>query len=621
MNNPNSFSYTFSANPAPRQPRPEPELFAVDRLSEFGLSSEQLLARNPRTGGQLVMPGEHFNTLVSYCSVFRTLEEHVAELMKGSDGAPERAAAIRQVVQAFRDNGLTIAAVDPCRERAPATGALPISAKPVVVIITCDRPPLLERLLGSVVANCDLAAVDRLFVVDDSRSAENAARNRELTAAAGAAKAVPFDYFGAEEARNLLGALVRQLPEHEQEIRFLIDRKRWQDHESFGVARNFSHLLSIGRPVVVFDDDALCEAWDVPYRKSGVVFAEGQQEFAAYADNAEWRKLVVPHGRDPVAAHMRCLGLTVPEALGVLGLERLPQSALRPASRDFARQLARDSRVLITECGSLGDPGTGNNRWLANIPPASRERLLAQGGRLQQALERRCCWLGRGRPEFRPGSKISQVTGFDNRGFLPPYFPVVRGEDRLFGLMLGYIYPGSVALEYPWAVPHLPMPERKWTREDNLHSLSGHFPGTLVEAPLQSRDDCLAADPLPRLAFLGRVFEDLAAAPDAALLNRLAEDRHRYRAAQIRRLKARVEEAVALPEDWRSYVEEALRQVEASTLGDLRLDRLQGTVGNLEGAALLRFWREAWGHFGRALPVWGEVRNAAREILIETYPG
>jgi hypothetical protein len=456
-------------------------------------------------------------------------------------------------------------------------------------------------------------------VVDDSRSPEHAARNGEITAAASRLAAVGLHYFGAAEARELMGALVRQLPQHEDEMRFLLDRERWQDHKSYGLARNFSHLLSVGKPVVVFDDDTLCEVYDAPFHKAGVAFAAGQQEAEFYPDNAEWRAGLSRVSRDPVAGHMQCLGLALPEALSALGLARLEQTALRAAPRDFAARLGRDSRVVITECGSLGDPGTGSNRWLASVPAASRERLVSRDGRLRLALEQRCCWLGRERPEFRPGGSISQVTGFDNRGLLPPYFPITRGEDRLFGRMTGYIYPGSVTLEYPWAVPHLPLQERKWADDDNRYTVSTRFPGTLVNRFFHNLDDCLAADPPARLAFLGRLFEDLAAAPDEVLLSRFADDRHGFRAAQLRNLQEMIAQSTGLPADWRAYLGEALRQVRSSALGEFGLDEVSGTVGALKGRALVCFWREAWRSFGRSLLAWSKVRDAARELVQKKY--
>lgn len=609
-----------------QRPAPESDLFAVDRLSDFGLSDsglsgEQLLARNPRTGGELVMPGEHFNTLVNCCSVFRSLDEHVAELMEGSDGAPQRAAAIRQVLQSFRDAGLTLAAADICRELAPVAGATPIAERPVVAIITCDRPQALERLLASMLENCDLGAVERCFVIDDSRSAEHGERNRAATQAATERSAAPIHYFGADAAAKLLKSLVAQLPQQEEAIRFLLDRRRWRDYESFGVARNFSHLLTVGRPLVVFDDDTLCEAFQAPFHAEGVTFSAGQREVTIYTTYEEWRQGLSRAGHDPVAGHLQCLGLALPEALGVLGLRTLQQEALRPAPLDLARRLRRGSRVLITEAGALGDPGTGSNTWLAMVPQASRERLARTDGHLKLALEQRCCWLGRERPTFRPQGKISQVAGFDNRSFLPPYFPVTRGEDDLFGQMTRYVYPDSVALDYPWAVPHLPLRARSWTAHDNSFAISANFPGFLVNGLVGTGDACLAVDTQDRVRFLGRLFEDFGAAPDLTLLDRLADDRHRCRASHIRKLQKQIEESAGLPAEWLGYLQEAMRQAQSSQLRDLRVENLKGAVGGLQGQELLDFWKGAWREFGRAMPAWSDIREAAAGIVGESFPG
>ena len=56
----------------------------------------------------------------------------------------------------------------------------------------------------------------------------------------------------------------------------------------------------------------------------------------------------------------------------------------------------------------------------------------------------------------------------------------------------------------------------------------------LLENLLLGGDECLAAAPRDRVVFLGRRIEDLAAAPDEALLDRLVDDRHRHRAFQLR---------------------------------------------------------------------------------------
>jgi len=253
------------------------------------------------------------------------------------------------------------------------------------------------------------------------------------------------------------------------------------------------------------------------------------------------------------------------------------------------------------------------------MPPASRERLATTPGRLRLALEQRCCWLGRDRPTFRPQSRISQVTGFDNRSLLPPYFPIMRGEDRLLGQMTHYIHLAGVALDYPWAVPHLPLEERGWSESENSHAVSSRFPGNMVNDLFGKRDDCLALDPQNRLRFVASRFQDLAAGSDRTLLRRLADDRHGYRASQIRILKTQIRESAGLPADWRDFLDRALRQAKASPLGEFSPDEMRNDEINLTGKDLLGFYRDAWGRFGDGLLAWQEMRAVACELAAKRF--
>lgn len=600
-----TFSYTFAQDGGQTTGR-APDLFALAPLDDYGLGDDQVLARNPANGREMTLPQEYFDVLRAYCSRFRTLDEHVAELMAGSDGDPARAEAIRGVVQAVHAGGLTLSAQAICRELAPAPGATPIAERPIAAVITCDRPDALERLLDTMTANCDLGRLQGCVVIDDSRSPENGAANRR------AAQGRGLGYFGAAEAAELTATLAAELPEHEEGLRFLCDRERWHGYRSYGVARNFSLLLSAGSPLVVFDDDALCETWAPPHTQEGAAFSAGQPEVEFYDSHDDWRSGLQQLGHDPVAAHLRCLGLTVPEALGTLGLAGLSPEALREAAPDFSARLHRNSRVLVTECGSLGDSGTGDNRWLATVPPTSLERLLRQPALLAQAQRQRCCWLGRKRPTFSASHNFSQVTGIDNRVLLPPYFPITRGEDQLFGRSISYLYPDSVALEYAWAMPHLPMPERTWSEADNSFALRHRFPGRLLFDVLDGAGDCLAPEPGARLAHMAGAVEDLAAAGYATQLRRFVDGQHGYRAALLRRLREQLDAAPTEPPEWRQYLEKAIGQVQSSSPGATRLDTLQGKGTQASGRAVLDFWRGALGGWSQALRAWPDMRGAAQ---------
>jgi hypothetical protein len=111
----------------------------------------------------------------------------------------------------------------------------------------------------------------------------------------------------------------------------------------------------------------------------------------------------------------------------------------------------------------------------------------------------------------------------------------------------------------------------------------------------------------------------LAGASDATLLNLLAEDRLGYKAAQIRKLKAKIEESAGLPADWRGYLDDALQQIESSQLREFRLEGLKGMETGLEGGALLQLWRDLWRGFGQSMMAWSDIREAAHAIVEKKY--
>ena len=616
-----TYSCTFSMggdSPVRKEQEQEQELFAMDQLSEVQQPDGSIIARNPRTGKEMVLPLEVINAM-SYCSDFASMDEHVANLMEGNDPEADKAGAIRSVVQSVHDGGLTISAKDICEQLTPEKAASPIQEKPVVVVITWERPQALERLLGSILAKSDLARIDRISVVDDSRSEENRSKNRQVTQAAARQASVSIHYHGMDECRELMDGLITRLPQHEEEIRFLVDRERWKDQWTAGIARNYSHLLSVGKPVIVFDDDALCEVYEAPFREKGIEFSRRQREAAFYANDEEWREEPASENRDPIARHMQCLGLTVPQALRVLGTDKLDQVALRHAQPAFARRLNQHSRVLVTECGSMGDPGTGGIQWLATMSADSRDRLMQNEGRLQQAQEQRHCWLGRTHPVFEPNANISQLTGFDNRGFLPPYFPIIRGQDRLFGVTTSFIFPDSVTLDYPWAVPHLPIPARTWSEQQNDFSVSNKFPGWLTSQVVSRKDQCPSEATEARLEFLARSFRELAESPDQMLLGLFADDWNERRDKLLEDLQQNIRESAAQSKEWQDYLQNAFRRVQSSSLGEPRIPELRGMVGDLNGSALVSFWREAWQNFGQSLLAWPDIRQAARHIVEEKF--
>ena len=316
---------------------------------------------------------------------------------------------------------------------------------------------------------------------------------------------------------------------------------------------------------------------------------------------------------------MQCLGLSFSEALKVLGQNHLKASGFKNATALQLSELQTNSEVLLTECGSLGCPGTGKNTWLPDMAPDSIKRMLASEEKTAQALGSRKVWCGRNHPHFAPRSNMSQITGFDNRRMLPPYLPIIRGQDRLFGYMLDFIFPTSVTLDYPWAVPHLPVPDRKWRDRDLNFTPSDSFPVFFIEKIIESKSSCHATSPHDRLASLSLWFSDMAAASPELLISMYRDSRLREDSERLGHLTKLLEKTAPAPVNWQNYLRNGITQLNADLDMASRNDFVvRGLPATMETEDLIAFWKKVWSDFAATLKAWQDIRNAAASIVSST---
>jgi hypothetical protein len=273
----------------------------------------------------------------------------------------------------------------------------------------------------------------------------------------------------------------------------------------------------------------------------------------------------------------------------------------------------------MTECGSLGCPGTASNTWLPYIPAASLKRILASVKETTRALTKRKVWIGRNHPHFAPRSRMSQITGFDNRQMLPPYLPILRGQDRLFGNMLDFIFPNSVTLDYPWAIPHLPLPDRQWRNRDLDFTPSDSYPVFFMEEVLENKSSCQSDLPKDRLSTLAGWFNDMSTASGDSLATMYRENRLRDDSERLELLNDLLSKAESTPVNWQNYLRNGIRQLNVDLDRASRQDfQLKGLPATMDGDELIGFWRDVWADFAAALNAWPEIRAAAAKIANPT---
>lgn len=588
-------------------------LYAFDQCTAHALPNGQMLVVNPRNGKRALLMPDVYGALLG-CRQFRTLSDHAQRLVRLNPALQGQEADVLRALESVRDDGLMIAADIYAVTLRPATEPALEPDRPVVAVITWERPEALARCLASVQERVAAGNVRHFYVVDDSRTATVQAENRAATERFAEGFGAPVTYFGAEAQASFIDALVRQVPALENQIRFLVDRTRWAEDWTSGLSRTLALLLSVGHRLVMLDDDVLCDIYE-PERTAGVSFRDSQREATFYADETEWREKSATRATDPVLRHLRLLGAALPDALGALGIRSLSAADFEGAAPERLERLSGDSRVLVTECGSMGDAGSASLDWLLSLPAESLQRLQNDPEAVERAFGSRSCWVGRRQPHFSPRANMSQLTGVDNRRLVPPYCPILRGEDRLFGEMLQALHPDALVVDQPWAVAHLPIPPRRWNDSDRVFGAGLSFDAFALFRVRDGAAALEAAEPIKRLGQLARIYSDLADTAPETIKSAYRAAALERRVADYRELQRVLQAAVGAPDRWRAWLEDGFRRLDRSLAEHPLGVQISGYPHGLGEDALVGWWQDFWRALANALRAWPAIRQAARQAL------
>ncbi|MEO0435756.1 MAG: hypothetical protein AAF098_02490 [Pseudomonadota bacterium] len=423
------------------------------------------------TGRQQMIASQVVEALKT-CVQFQTVDHHTSRLCSSRPELKDQEAVVRQTLLQLTDSGfLTKAAT--IRDRLDAD--VPVELAPTrVFVITCDRPDQLQRLLESMLRSAGLSNYEALYLIDDSKELENRERNQAVVEWFNSSSAIDMHYLGEAEQTDLLNRLVRDLPTHEEGIRFLIDADRWRGCATYGRARTLALMHSMGRRLIVLDDDILCQAVLPAVPEEGVfIGSNGVREASFFSDRESLMSAGALHEKSPLELHDEHLGRRLGDSLELLGGGSIPVDWFVDGNAAMASVWSAESKILVTQCGAWGDPGTGDSHWILNLSGHSISRLLTASNGMAEAVENRHVWLGSPRYAIMKVAFMSQMTGLDNTELLPPYFTAYRGEDLLFASLVEALHPQGAVLECGFSVPHLPENRKVKSLKEPMASAGG----------------------------------------------------------------------------------------------------------------------------------------------------
>lgn len=592
---------------------PETELVAFVGCELVGINSAMTLVINRRNGRQQMLSPQVVDGLKS-CTTFKTIEAHAAQLAATRRELQGQEAMAVQALTNLKDAGLLLQAGEVCADfSASIKRELPATR---VFIITCDRPVAFERLLDSMLQNAKLNEHDALFLVDDSRDPANREANSELVAKFNLSSPREMFYFGSDAQQKLLGGIASALPQHEDGIRFLIDQQKWFDVKTIGRSRTLCQLLSVGYRAIVMDDDTLCQAMLPPVAEEGVAVGEVAREAVFYASEQEMLGRNRPAGFDPLVGHAACLGANLGTALDDLNGGSLREAQLQDSNAALCNVLRADSPILVTQSGSLGDPGAGSAHWVLVLREASMRRLAEMPQGIRAVAESRLSWHGTSRPGIFKMPYMSQVTGMDNSYLLPPYFPAFRGEDTLFGAMLVAVQPQAVMLEYPFCVPHLPVDTRPYTVDDPI---AGSGDMSIFARYLTEHIDYNdLAGPEHNIRFLAHGLIRMASRSDDDLLLDFRREQARFQADYLRALQDQAARTGQLnSSELQEYLRRGVEELQQRLVAVASPVDMRGVPEAATEAEVLARFREMATGFAAALEGWVETREVAADLVDE----
>lgn len=330
-----------------------------------------------------------------------------------------------------------------------------------LAFVTADRPQVFNRSLASYLEH--FRSHERQIttvVTDDSRSSEARAQYLESLAQSGSDI---IRYIGRPEKLKFIEQLGRQGIDPEA-ARFAIGGHFVSGVCTTGANRNCILLDTIGELVLSADDDTVCSVVSHPQRDEFLTIGnhENPREVWFYTSRTEVTTCQSDPPGDLLASHERLLGKSLSEIVA----EATPnQMNVDGSCRHLLAALHRpNAKVVCTMSGMAGDSGAGNPQCFLLGSKQVLESLNESEAMSRRAFaSREVLWVSRSHTITHCPQCQGSGLGMANNDLLPPFFPVGRNEDAIFGA-LNLMAQNSFLAHLPIALLHDAETGRRYER-------------------------------------------------------------------------------------------------------------------------------------------------------------
>lgn len=550
------------------------------------------------------------------CRTFKTLEDHVQSVCSKLRFGPERNDTVEKLLGDLVQTGMLVTREDlltECSSQAQSMETHPLIA--TVGVVTRNRTAQMERCLVSYIENCRQYGRDNDYVVmDDSESVEVRAGHRQKLRSIKDRYGIEIRYAGYEEKLRYADALISDSGLPAEVVNFaLFDVNSCGG--SIGANRNGLLLDTVGDLFFSADDDTVCRLTPHPEINSDVAFFSevDPTEFWFYPDREATLESTPPVEQDLLALHETLLGRNLGNVLNdVSESAEVQMTEVCPHLYKGLKSGAGTVRVSFN--GIVGDSGIPTPAgYLIGLQGQTRTRLVESEIAYDSAFVSREVMRAVNCPSIYHGTQLmSTVLGIDNRNLLPPFMPVLRNEDGIFGYLLSVCFEHSFFAHLPWAILHA-AEDRKYSPQFMKHVADRTFSDILIFSMASCPPRPGHSGGQERLQTLGAYLMEIGTLP----LPEFEEFIQLQVSSRFSQLLFTLEQSFkkyeGSPDFWardlRQYIQttqQALQTKDCIVAQDLKEGRTDAEVIRLSQQLVLEF--------GRLLQVWPDMIAAAKSL-------
>jgi len=369
--------------------------------------------------------------------------------------------------------------------------------------------------------------------------------------------------------------------------------------EGDGANRNLLQLMTGGEAFLSIDDDTECRFACSPSYKDGLLLETGRRRLGD-----EPAEIWLYPNRDAVLSSVRLSSIDVlnchHEILGrpVAQLAAGSQNRSRLTAEEWERVRDCDARVVVSLHGLVGDCGWGSPSPYLFVGDSSFARLTSSNEDYRSGTASR--EMLRIPSSFVVSEEATNLmsTAFaaDNRRCLPPWAPVGRGADVVFGQTLKRTDAHAWFGHVPWAMLHAPIEKRRFWPGEVLRSAATTDIRNMLCALLADCSTDVPASPEDNLRRAGRSLLDIGKRSSSAFCDALLACAGAYGDMEVAILQNRLAQVNGAREqcssDIAAYIEKrklSRNQLTAAIPAELLYGRTVEQAANLARETVCRF--------------------------------